>query len=113
MDKAIIAKRVANKLFATEKAVDTAILEASQLLSGLIEARQEMGLNAVLGSDAMSKLALALTALNDARQSVVETHNGLAEVQLRLGIRTRLDGGIGPKSFNGRADHDVDQRRAG
>jgi hypothetical protein len=111
MDKAIIAKRVANKLFSTEKAVDSAILEASQLLSGLIEARQEMGLNAVLGSDTMSKLALALTALNDARQSVVETHNGLAEVQLRLGIRTRLDGGFGPKT-TAHIDHDVDQRRA-
>ena len=99
MDKAIIAKRVANKLFATEKAVDTAILEASQLLSGLIEA--------------MSKLALALSALNDARQSVVETHNGLAEVQLRLGIRTRLAGGIGPKSHHVHVDNDADQRLAG
>ena len=112
MDKAIIAKRVANKLFATEKAVDSAILEASQLLSGLIEARQEMGLNVVLGSDTMSKLALALSALNEARQSVVDTHNGLAEVQLRLGIRTRMDS-VGPKSLADRGDHNMDQRRAG
>ena len=112
MDKAIIAKRVADRLFATEKAVDVAILEASQLLSGLIEARQEMGVNAVLGSDTLSKLSAALVALNDARQSVVETHTGLAEVQLRLGIRTRLDSS-GPKSLADHADHSMVQRRAG
>jgi len=113
MEKALIAKRVANKLFATEKAVDSAILEASQLLSGLIEARQEMGLNAVLGSETMSKLSLALAALNDARQSVVDTHTGLAEVQLRLGIRTRMGGGVGPKSYADEGDTTAEQRRAG
>jgi hypothetical protein len=113
MDKALIAKRVADRLFATEKAVDSAILEASQLLSGLIEARQQMNLNAVLGSETMTKLSLALTALNEAREHVAETHTGLAEVQLRLGIRTRLDGGIGPKSHHRDVVSDVDQRRVG
>ncbi len=50
MDRAIIAQRVATKLFATENAVDAAILEASQLLAGLIEARNEIGFSAVLGT---------------------------------------------------------------
>ena len=92
MDKALIAQTVANKLFATENAVDTAIVEATKLMGGLIEARQEMRLSAVVGDDAVSKLAVALSALTEARKAVVEAHNELAEVKLRVGIRTKLIG---------------------
>ncbi|WP_249138048.1 hypothetical protein [Phenylobacterium montanum] len=98
MEKALIAQRVANKLFATENAVDAAILEASQLLAGMIEARQEIGFSAVLGSDAAAKIGVALNALTEARAAVVASHNELAEAKLRLGIRTRMIGS-GPKSF--------------
>jgi hypothetical protein len=72
-----------------------------------------MNVNAVLGSETLTKLSLALTALNEARGHVVETHTGLAEVQLRLGIRTRMDGGIGPKSHLADIVTGMDQRRAG
>lgn len=92
MDKALIAQTVANKLFATENAVDTAIIEATKLMGGLIEARQEMRLSAVVGDDAVTKLAVALSALTEARKAVVEAHNELAEVKLRVGIRTKLLG---------------------
>jgi hypothetical protein len=96
VDKALIAQRVATKLFAAENAVDAAILEASQLLSGLIEARKEMGLSAVLGTEAVSKVSLALSTLSDSRQAMVDAHNVLNDAKLRLGIRTRMDG-VGPK----------------
>jgi hypothetical protein len=105
MEKALIAQRVANKLFATENAVDSAILSATQLMGGLMEARQEMGLNAVLGTVAVTKCAAAIGALTDARKAVAETHNQLNDVKLRLGIRTQMGGGTGPKGF---ADTDVD-----
>ena len=113
MDKALIAQRVANKLFATENAVDAAILEATQLLGGMIEARQEMGFSAVLGSDAAAKIGAALAALTEARAAVVGAHNELAETKLRLGIRTRMVG-TGPKSFgeNFIGDQNID-RKAG
>jgi hypothetical protein len=117
MEKALIAQRVANKLFATENAVDSAILSATQLMGGLMEARQEMGLNAVLGTEAVARCAQAIGALTEARRAVVDTHNQLNDVKLRLGIRTRMDGGTGPKGF---ADADLDgdttvvaHRRAG
>jgi hypothetical protein len=103
VDKALIAQRVATKLFAAENAVDTAILEASQLLSGLIEARKEMGLSAVLGTEAVSKVSLALSTLSESRQAMVDAHNVLNDAKLRLGIRTRMDG-IGPK---GTAEDDL------
>lgn len=111
MEKAIIAQRVATKLFATENAVDTAILEASQLLAGLIEARQEIGFSAVLGTEAVSKVSLALSALSESRRAMVEAHNELNDAKLRLGIRTRMDG-TGPKGYLEPGDNIVEHRRA-
>ena len=111
VEKVLVAQRVANKLFTTENAVDAAILEASQLLSGLIEARQEIGFSAVLGTEVTSKITQALSALTDARHAVVEAHGELADVKLRLGIRTKMDGS-GPKVFPASDDNVVEHRRA-
>lgn len=113
MEKALVAQRVANKLFATENAVDAAILEATQLLTGMIEARQQIGFSATLGSEAAAKVGAALNALTEARAAVVDAHNQLAETKLRLGIRTRMIG-TGPKSFGDAVvGDDLGQRRAG
>jgi len=112
MDKALIAQTVANKLFATENAVDTAILEASKLMGGLIDARHEMRLSAVVGDDAVAKVAAALSALTEARKAVVEAHHELAEVKLRVGIRTKLLG-VTDKSMAAEHQPLVAHRRAG
>jgi hypothetical protein len=101
---------VATKLFATENAVDAAILEASQLLAGLIEARNEIGFSAVLGGEAVSKVSLALSALSDSRRAMVEAHNELNEAKLRLGVRTRMFG-TGPKGYLEDGDDNVVEHR--
>ena len=103
MDKALIAQTVANKLWATEDAVDKAIVQASQLMGGILEARQELRVSAVVGDDAVSKVAAAVAALAEARKAVVEAHNELAEVKLRVGIRTKLLGVVGKDMV---ADHE-------
>ena len=92
MDKTLIAQTVANKLFATEDSVDQAIIEASKLMTGLIEARQEMRLSAVVGGGAVAKIAAALSALSEARKAMVEAHQELDETTLRIGIRNRVIG---------------------
>jgi hypothetical protein len=92
MDKALIAQTVANKLFATEDAVDAAIIEASKLLSGIVEARHEMRVSAVVADEVIAKVTDALSALSDAQKAVVGAHNELAEVKLRLGIRAKMLG---------------------
>ena len=79
--------------------MDAAILEATQLLGGMIEARQQIGFSAVLGSEAAAKIGAALNALTEARAAVVEAHNELAETKLRLGVRTKM-AGVGPKSYD-------------
>jgi hypothetical protein len=114
VDKTLVAQRVANRLFATEDAVDAAILEATQLLGGMIEARKDIGFSAVLGTEAVAKIGAALNALTEARSAVVDAHNQLAETKLRLGIRTKMFG-TGPKGFGETAvvgDDVAQQRRA-
>lgn len=92
MEKALVAQRVANRLFATEKAVDAAMAEAASLMMSIAEARAELGLSAVVADDATSKVAQAIATLAEARRSVVAAHGNLAETKLRIGIRTKLIG---------------------
>jgi hypothetical protein len=111
LEKALIAQRVATKLFATENAVDTAIMEASQLLAGLIEARNEIGFSAVLGNEAVVKVTTALSALSEGRRAMVEAHHELNDAKLRLGVRTRMEG-TGPKGYlEETGDNVVEHRR--
>jgi hypothetical protein len=91
VDKVFVAKRVATKLRSAEHAIDAALIEASELVSELLRARTEVGVAANVGDAAMAKLTAALSALSDARTSMVGAHGELADVQLRLNIRTRMD----------------------
>ena len=91
MDKVFVAKRVATKLRSAEHSIDAALIEASELVSELLRARTEVGVAANVGDAAMAKVAAALSALSDARTSMVGAHSELSDVQLRLNIRTRMD----------------------
>ena len=91
MDKVFAAKRVATKLRSAEHSIDAALIEASELVAELLRARTELGLAANVGDAALSKITAAMTALSEARTSMVAGHGELAEVQLRLGIRTRMN----------------------
>ena len=91
-DKMIVAQGVANRLFATEKAIDAALGEASGLMGAMVSSREELRMSATVGTDAVAKLAEAVSALAQARGAVVEAHRELEEVKLRLGIRTRMLG---------------------
>ena len=92
MEKALVAQRVANRLFATEKAIDAAMAEAAALMMSMSEARTELGLSAVVGDDATSKVAQAIATLAEARRAVVAAHANLDETKLRIGVRTKLIG---------------------
>lgn len=92
MEKAFVAQRVANKLFATENAIDAAMLEASEMMAEMLKARKELGVSAVVGDQANAKLVEAIAALGAARTAMVEAHGVLGETKLRLGIRTKMAG---------------------
>jgi hypothetical protein len=100
MEKALVAQRLANQLASTENAVDSAMKETSQLLNGMLDARQELKLSAVFGDDAARKVTDAIAALATARQSIIDAHNEMAELKLRAGIRTKLNVSDKPSSIS-------------
>ncbi|MBO9547599.1 hypothetical protein [Caulobacter sp.] len=92
MEKVFVAQRVANKLYATEAAVDAAMMEVTEMMAELVQARKDLGLSAVVANGASAKLAEAVQALATARTAVVDAHGELDSVKLRLGIRTKMIG---------------------
>ena len=105
MEKAFVAQRVAKKLFVTEAAVDGALVEASELMSEMLKARQDVQVSMVFADEAQAKLMEAMKALSEARTAMVAVHGELNEAKLRLGIRTKMDGS-GPKGFAGEVASD-------
>ncbi|RRN62339.1 hypothetical protein [Caulobacter sp. 602-1] len=94
MEKVFVAQRVANKLYATEAAVDAATVEVMEMMAELIQARKDLGLSATVGNGASAKFAEAVQALATARTAIVDAHKQLDETRLRVGIRTRMGGFI-------------------
>ncbi len=92
VEKAFVAQRIATKLFATENAVDAAMVEAAELMADLLKARKDIGVSAVVGDRASAKLVEALAAMGQARSAMVEMHNELNDVKLRIGVRTKMAG---------------------
>jgi hypothetical protein len=88
MNKTEIADTLALKLFATEAAVDDAMVRACQLLQGMVEARQALNVSGVVGEVAQARAAEAIAALSEARRAVMASHNALADVQGKMGIQT-------------------------
>ena len=91
MEKAFVAQRVAKKLFVTEAAVDGALVEASELMSEMVKARQDVKVSMVFADEVQIKMVEAIKALSEARTAMVAVHNELNEAQLRLGIRTKME----------------------
>ena len=91
MEKVFVAKRVASKLFSTEAAVDSAMVEASELMSEMLKARTDINMSLVFADDVQVKMMEAIKALSEARTAMVGVHNELSEAKLRLGIRTKME----------------------
>jgi hypothetical protein len=109
MEKIFVVKRVAERLWATEDAVDAALAEGSSLMACVVEARQELKVSHSVADPAVTKLAEALKAMADARHAVIEAHKALEEAKLRIGVRTKLEGVPGKvwnmaPAANGRVD---------
>jgi hypothetical protein len=94
VEKVFVAKRIAEKLWATEEAVDGAIAEASGLMAGLVEARRELKVSAVVADEATSRIAEAVKAMAEARHAMIEAHKALDDVRVRVGVRVKMDNGF-------------------
>ena len=89
MDKVFAVKRVAEKLWATEDALDGAINRTAALMGDITSARLELKVGAAFGDQAINKVAEAMKALADARHAMIEAHAALEQDRLGLGVRIR------------------------
>ena len=82
------AVKVARELFALEKAIDAALVQAAELSAVMPTATAEANLSAIVIQDAFERSAATFAALAQARRHVVETHNCLDDTKIKIGLRT-------------------------
>ncbi len=111
MEKVFVAQRINSKLQAAEKSIDVAMTEAAELLTTLIEARRELNMSSVVGDKELASLTQALVALDAARHSTVELHNGLGKMAKAMRIPITA-GSIKPNFVIGAAEDAVTMREA-
>lgn len=90
------AEGVAAQLFAAEDAIDGAIREAARLTLAVADARGDLRLAAVVGTEVFDRAAALSGKLAASRAEAVALHGALAEVRDQLRIRTpaTLGGGL-------------------
>lgn len=99
-ERRIAVEQVARALFEAENAIDQALSKAAGLTSLMPTVRQQAGLSAIIGQDAVERAGQAILALTEARRAIVETHKELTVAQHQIGMGTVLDGaGGGTKPF--------------
>lgn len=91
MDKIEVVKKVADKLFATEHAVDDAMVRASQFLESMVEARRDLKLSAVAGELATTRVCESIAALSEARRAVMAAHNALSNLQRKMNVEDPVE----------------------
>ena len=88
-----LAQSVADDLFATEAAIDAAMVQIAGLTCRLPASHREAGFAATRGQSVYDSLVEALTAQTRARSAVVDVHNHLAELKQASMMRTVAIGG--------------------
>lgn len=88
------AEGVAARLFAAEDAIDGAIREAARLTLAVADARGDLKLAAVVGTEVFDRAAALSGKLAASRAEAVALHEALAGVrdQLRIRMPTHLSG---------------------
>lgn len=85
MDRTDIVAGVAGDLYATERAVDAAITQATTLVQSMIGARVALAVSPVAGAGSQSKAMEAISALGVARDAVVACHAELQKDHRKMG----------------------------
>lgn len=91
------AKKIASELHQAEDAIDETMIRIAQLAATLPTARREINMSAIVGQDAMAKVAHALAAAGEVRQLLTDAHLALTATQKQVGLGTRMFGaGVKP-----------------
>lgn len=87
----------ADRLIATEDAVDKALSETGELLATLTRLRVTGNISGTFGQNALDAIVNGAAALNTARSHFVSAHGHLDLVKTQLGCRTMMVGTLQPK----------------
>jgi len=109
------AQKIAAELHRAEDAIDETMMRIAQLAATLPAARRETNMSAIVGQEAVAKIANALAAAGEVRQLLIDAHQALTVTQKQVGLGTRMFGaGVKPASAtlvdegaDGAADADV------
>jgi hypothetical protein len=100
---------IANKLFAAEGTIDSALSDTAALLTEMVEARKAARVSSTVDAKANAKVVEAMAALSAARTAMVEAHQEMNEVKLRLGVRTKMIGTYDKTKDNGVTTDQIDR----
>ena len=108
------AIKVARELFALEKAIDGALMQAAELNAVMPAASAEANLSPVVIQEAFERSAAVFAALAQARRHVIDTHHCLDDTKVQIGLRTLSfgDGNEKPPLKGEAADVQPLERRA-
>ena len=90
----LIADQVAASLFEAEAAIDAALAKTAHLAGVMPSLRQDAGLSALIGQDAVERASEAFAALALARRAIVETHKELSLAQKQMGLGAVMYGDL-------------------
>lgn len=93
------AKKIASELHQAEDAIDEVMIRIANLAATLPAVRRDTNMSAIVGQEAMSKVAHALAAAGDVRQLLTDAHLALTVTQKEVGLGARMFGaGVKPAS---------------
>jgi len=81
-----IAEQVAASLIAAEAAIDAALHCTANLAGQMPALRADANLSALIGQGAIEQAIEAMSALGQARRSIVATHRELSLAQAQIGL---------------------------
>ena len=93
------AKKIASELHQAEDAIDEVMIRIANLAATLPAVRRDTNMSAIVGQEAMAKVAHALAAAGEVRQLLTDAHVALTVTQKQVGLGTRMFGaGVKPAS---------------
>ncbi len=77
-DRNELGRQMAEKLYAAERALDTALAEVGDLSALMTRGRMDHGIAAVVGQEALEHVATCGGTLTKARRALIEGHKQMA-----------------------------------
>ncbi|MGC1304664.1 MAG: hypothetical protein WA840_20020 [Caulobacteraceae bacterium] len=92
MSDAFVVKKLRDQLVRAEAAIEVAMHENAQLLSGIFEAKRDLNMASPVAAKQTAELAQLIEGLGSAHHQLAEIHNGLAAIAKRRGIMPKASG---------------------